>query len=120
MSQEDASSSIGPILWSFIAGVAVGAVIAALVTPKSGTELRGDLKDAAGRARRKIADLAKDASAAMDDLKEHGRLAAADLRRALADSADHLKQPAQDRSPAASGPEGAPARETGWDESADG
>jgi gas vesicle protein len=101
------------MLLMFIAGVAVGAVVAALVTPKSGPEMRGDLKDAAARARRKVADLAKDASVAVADMKERGRLAAADLKRGIADSVTHLKQPAKAGS--SGGPNGVPAAASGWD-----
>ncbi|MGA2082541.1 MAG: YtxH domain-containing protein [Holophaga sp.] len=115
MNQEDTSSSFAPILLTFIAGVAVGAVIAVLATPKSGPEMRGDLKDAAARARRKAADLAKNASAVLDDLKERSRLAAAELKRGIADSVTHLKQPARARSSAASGPNGVSAGDTDWD-----
>jgi len=115
MNQENTNSSMGPMLLTFIAGVAVGAVITALVTPKSGPELRGDLKDAAARARRKAADLARGASEAMDDLKERSRLAAADLKRGITDSVTHLKQPAKARSSAASGPDGVPVGDMGWD-----
>jgi len=93
MSQEENSSSIVPILLTFVAGAVVGAVIAALATPKSGPELRADLKDAAARAKRKAADLAKEASEALGDLKERSRLASADLKRGIADSVTHLKQP---------------------------
>ncbi|MDR3671323.1 MAG: YtxH domain-containing protein [Holophaga sp.] len=117
MSQEDTSSSVGPMLLTFVAGVAVGAVIAALVTPKSGPELREDLKDAAARAKRKAADVAREAAEALDDLKERGRLAATDLKRGLADSVAHLKQPARER---ASRPNGAPAGGMGWEESTGG
>jgi gas vesicle protein len=86
MNQEDTSSSFAPALLAFIAGVAVGAVIVALATPKSGPEMCGDLKDATARAKRKAADLAKNASAVLDDLKERSRLAAADLKRGITDS----------------------------------
>jgi gas vesicle protein len=114
MSQQDNSSSMGPMLLTFLAGVAVGAVVTALVTPKSGPEMRGDLKDAAARAKRKAADLARGASVALDDLKERSRLAAADLKRGIADSVTHLKQPAKARS-SASGPDRVQAGAAGWD-----
>jgi gas vesicle protein len=112
MNQEDASPSIGPMLLTFIAGVAVGAVVAALVTPKSGPEMRGDLKDAAARAKRKAADLAKDAAEALDELKERSRLAAADFKRGIADSMTHLKQPVKVGS---RGPDGIQAGPMSWD-----
>jgi gas vesicle protein len=115
MNQEDTSSSFAPMLLTFIAGVAVGAVITALVTPKSGPEMRGDLKDATNRAKRKVADLAKNASAVLDDLKERSRLAAADLKRGVTDSVTHLKQPARARPLAASQANKVQAGDMDWD-----
>ncbi len=115
MNKEDTSSSFAPMLLAFIAGVAVGAVVTALATPKSGPEVRGDLKDAAARARRKAADLAKNASAVLDDLKERSRLAAADLKRGVVDSVTRLKQPAGARTSASSGPNGVQVGDTNWD-----
>jgi gas vesicle protein len=56
----------------FIAGVAVGAVIAALATPKSGPEMRADLKDATALATRKAADPAKNAPETLGDLEGLG------------------------------------------------
>jgi gas vesicle protein len=117
MSQGDRTSSIGPILLTFVAGVAVGAAIAALMTPKSGPELRGDLKDAAARAKEKAARLAKDASETLVDLKERSRLAAGDLKRGFKDSMAHLKQGTV--RPEAEEPNGTTAG-MGWDKSANG
>jgi gas vesicle protein len=37
----------------FLLGAAAGAVVVALTTPKSGPDLRGDIKDLAGRLKRK-------------------------------------------------------------------
>jgi gas vesicle protein len=115
MNQEESSSSIGPMLLTFAAGVAIGAVIAALVTPKSGPEIRGDLKDVAARAKRKAADLAKEAAEVLDDLKERSRLAAADLKRGIADSVTHLKQPAKPRGSDPTGPNGVLVGGASWD-----
>jgi gas vesicle protein len=95
MSHENDSPSIAPMLLTFLAGFAVGAVVVALTTPKSGRELRGDLKDAAARAKRKAADLAHEASDTWVDLKGRTRLAASDLKRGFTDSVKDLKQPVQ-------------------------
>ena len=46
------------MLLTFLAGAAVGAVVVALTTRKTGPELRGDLKDLARRAKRKAEALA--------------------------------------------------------------
>ena len=94
MRQED-TTSIAPMLLTFLAGVAVGAVVVALTTPKTGPELRGDLKDAAAKAKRKAADLAQEAADTLGDFKERTRLAAADLKRGLDASVRDLRQPAR-------------------------
>jgi gas vesicle protein len=88
---QEQSSPIGPLLLTFLAGAAVGAVVVALTTPKSGPELRGDMKDLARRARRRAGLLADDACGAWDDMKERTSLAAADLKRGMADAADDLR-----------------------------
>lgn len=90
MSQET-NSSMGPMLLTFLAGAAVGAVVVALTTPKTGNELRGDLKDIAHRAKRKAGDLAGDACGAWDGMKERTALAAADLKRGMSEAADDLR-----------------------------
>jgi gas vesicle protein len=76
---------------TFIAGAALGAVVMALTTPKSGPELRGDLKDLARRAKRKVGDYADDAGDTLVDLKERAALAVDDLKRGMADAANDLR-----------------------------
>jgi gas vesicle protein len=109
MSQEDTSSPFVPLLLTFLSGVAIGAVITALVTPKSGPELRGDLKDAAARAKLKAEALAREASVTWDDLKGRTRLAAADFKRGLAASVNDLKQPVEAREEPVSGTDPQPS-----------
>ena len=53
----DEHGSIGTPLLIFLAGAAVGAAIVALTTPKSGPELRGNLKDLSGKVKDRIAQL---------------------------------------------------------------
>ena len=50
----DDRSSLGTNLLVFLAGAAVGAAIVALTTPKTGAELRGDLKDAGYRLKDRV------------------------------------------------------------------
>lgn len=88
---ESRSSSMIPTFLTFLAGAAVGAVVVALTTPKSGPELRGDLKDLTLRAKRKASDLADDASDSWDDLKGRTVLAASDLKRGVTDAAHDLR-----------------------------
>lgn len=51
------SPSLAPLAWTFLAGAAVGATVVALTTPKTGPQLRGDLKDMGTKLRRKASDL---------------------------------------------------------------
>ncbi|WP_257304834.1 YtxH domain-containing protein [Geothrix campi] len=88
---ESKTSSYGPMLLTFLAGAAVGAVVVALTTPKTGPELRGDLKDLANRAKRRTGELADDASEAWDGLKGRTALAASDLKRGVTDAANDLR-----------------------------
>jgi len=90
MSQENPSSMV-PMLLTFIAGAAVGGIVAALTTPKSGPELRGNLKDLGRRAKREAGNLADAAGTAWDGVRERTALASSDLSRGLTDAADHLR-----------------------------
>ncbi len=88
---EPKTSSYGSTLLTFLAGAAVGAVVVALTTPKTGPELRGDLKDLTGRAKRRAGQLAAEASDSWEDLKGRTGLAAADLKRGVTDAANDLR-----------------------------
>jgi gas vesicle protein len=92
MTQENRSSSpLGNMLLLFLAGAAAGAVLLALTTPKSGPELRGDLKELARRAKRKSDDLVASASGAFDGLRGRSRQAAGDLEHGMAESMNDLR-----------------------------
>jgi gas vesicle protein len=91
MSQEN-PYPMGPMLLTFLAGAAVGAVVVALTTPKTGPELRGNMKDLALRAKDKAGDLAANASGAWDELKGRTGLATDDLKRGMADAANDFKR----------------------------
>lgn len=55
MSEE--RGSIGTSLLIFLAGAAVGAAVVALTTPKTGPEVRADLKDLGSRVKDRFARL---------------------------------------------------------------
>ncbi|MGA2079338.1 MAG: YtxH domain-containing protein [Holophaga sp.] len=90
MSQER-EIPVSTLILTFLAGAAVGAVAAALVTPKSGPELRGDLKDLALNPGRKLKDWAGQAGAAWDGIKERTAMAATDLQRGASDAINDLR-----------------------------
>jgi len=66
---QNSNASLAPLLLTFLAGAAAGAVVVALTTPKSGPALRGDFKRLVRRGQRKAADLADGAGDAWADLK---------------------------------------------------
>jgi len=84
-------SNAGPLALTFLAGAVLGAVAVALATPKTGPQLRRDLKALALRTKRRTGDLAEDAGARWDEMKTRARHASADLKRGLADSVDDLR-----------------------------
>ena len=53
----DENSSLATSLLFFLAGAAVGATVVALTTPKSGPELRGDLRDLGSKVKDRISRL---------------------------------------------------------------
>ncbi len=89
---QDNNAPMGPMLLTFLAGATLGALVVALTTPKSGPELRGDLKDLACRAKRKASDLAEDAYEALDDMKERTAVAAGDMKQRTVLAAGDLKR----------------------------
>ena len=79
--QETNGGSIGGSLTLFIAGAAIGGLLVALNTPKTGPELREDLKALGRRARNKAEGLAEDAEGAWDRLKGKAGEAGAALKQ---------------------------------------
>lgn len=61
MANEQESNNVGTTLLAFIAGAALGAGVTLLLTPKSGEEMRGAIKDLTGDAIDKIKEYASDA-----------------------------------------------------------
>ena len=92
MNQESTSSPLGTLLLTFLAGAAAGAVVVALTTRKTGSELRGDIKDLACRANLKAGAMAAEASEAWDGMKDRTLLAAGDVKRGMNDAANDVKR----------------------------
>jgi gas vesicle protein len=72
----DESSSAATNVMLFLLGAAVGAVVVALVTPKSGPDLREDLKDLAGKIRRKAQEAGKSLCPECAEAPEEGETGA--------------------------------------------
>lgn len=54
---QDTSPPLGTLALTFLAGAAVGAIVVALTTPKSGKEVREDLKGLGSRIRQRTKEL---------------------------------------------------------------
>jgi len=65
MSEQD-HSQFGTTLTAFLAGAAVGAIVVALLTPKTGEQLREDLADLLDRLRGAGAEEAEPPSAPLE------------------------------------------------------
>jgi gas vesicle protein len=79
----DRNSAILNTTLTFLAGAAVGAVVVALTTSKSGPELRGDLKALGRRIKGKAEGYGEEAGASWDRLKETASEAASEIRTAV-------------------------------------
>ena len=82
---ENNGSSIGEALLLLVAGAAIGGLLVALNTPKTGPELREDLKGMGRRAKGKAEGLAEDAEGAWDKLKGKAEAAGEAVQQGLAD-----------------------------------
>jgi gas vesicle protein len=81
--------SIGQALVLFAAGAAIGGLLVALNTPKSGPELREDIKGLARRARKKAGDLAEDAEGAWDRMRGKTQEAGEAVKQEVGELARH-------------------------------
>ena len=73
MASEERGASVGGILLSFLAGAAIGSGLALLFAPKSGKELREQIKDLTDDAVDKIKEYSQDAQERIRSTYEEGR-----------------------------------------------
>ena len=85
--QEQTSNSTGTILLAFLAGAVVGGLVVALTTPKSGENLRADLKGLGGRLKEKAEGAYEEASAGFDEARERVGKAAAEVKSGVQEAA---------------------------------
>lgn len=79
--------STSGILLSFLAGAVVGAVVAALVTPKSGPENRRDLLELGRRAKDKAKAVTEQVGEVLAKTKAEATQTMADLKRGIMEAA---------------------------------
>jgi gas vesicle protein len=73
MSDEDRGSSVGTVLISFLAGAAIGSGLALLFAPKSGREVRDQIKDLTDDAVGRIKEYARDAQDKIKTTYDEGK-----------------------------------------------
>ena len=84
--RDDNETTFGSSLVMFLAGAAIGAVVVALVTPRSGPELRDDLGHLGRRTRRRAEELAQGARETWHKVSGRAAKAAEDVGRSVADA----------------------------------
>lgn len=85
MSQDSSSRNLA--LLAFFAGAAVGAVVVALTTPRSGPQARKDLADLGRRFKDKVGDIAQRGSHALEAFKDGVRQEGVELPELPVDGA---------------------------------
>lgn len=70
MADEEKGISVGTVLLSFLAGTAVGAGLGLLLAPKTGREMREDIKDLTDEAIDKIKGFTREAQTKIKDAYE--------------------------------------------------
>jgi gas vesicle protein len=73
MADEERGTSVGTVLLSFLAGAAVGSGLALLFAPKTGKEVREQIKELTDDAVGKIKDYARDAQEKIKTTYEDGK-----------------------------------------------
>ncbi len=73
MSDENRGTGVGTVLVSFLAGAAIGSGLALLFAPKSGREVREQIKDLTDDAVDKIREYARDAQDKLKSSLDEGK-----------------------------------------------
>jgi gas vesicle protein len=94
--RQDNETTLGSSLVLFLAGAAVGAVVAALVTPRSGPELREDLNDLGRRTFKRAEDLAQDARKTWDKVRGRAVEVAGNVGRDVAEAGRNVAEAVND------------------------
>jgi gas vesicle protein len=90
MSPEENPQSSSTLLYTFLAGAALGAVVAALVTPKTGREARQDLLNLGKQSANKAKELGGKVSNALVKTRSVASETLAGFKRGLQDAANGI------------------------------
>ncbi len=88
MAEQGRGSQVGTVFLAFVAGAAAGAGLTLLVTPKSGEQMRGSIKDLTGDTVDKIKEYAVEAQGKIMDTFEQGKEMILDRKSILASALD--------------------------------
>jgi gas vesicle protein len=89
--QEQASGSVGNVLLAFLAGAALGGLVVALITPKSGEDLRADIKGLGNRMKEKAGEALAAAGSSIDEARHHAGKAASAAEGGIREAAQELR-----------------------------
>lgn len=92
MSEQSKGVGVSSVFLAFVAGAAAGAGLSLLLTPKSGEEMRGTIKDLAGDAIDKIKEYAVDAQNRITETYEQGKELIVDRKSILASALEAGKE----------------------------
>ena len=90
--QEQSTSSTGNYLLAFLAGAAIGGLVVAMTTPKSGDDFRADLRGLGSRLKEKAGEALEAAGSTYDDARQRVGQAASDFKSGLKDVAQDVRQ----------------------------
>jgi gas vesicle protein len=92
MAEETKGAAVSSVFLAFVAGAAAGAGLCLLLTPKSGEEMRGAIKDLAGDTIGKIKEYAVDAQTRITETYEQGKEIIVDRKSILASALEAGKE----------------------------
>ncbi len=92
MSYEDRGSSLASVVVSFLAGAAIGSGLALLFAPKTGREVREQIKDLTDDAVDRIKEYAKDAQDKIKSTYECGREAVMEKKTIISSAIEAGKE----------------------------
>ena len=96
MEDLDQGSDYSVGIAAFIAGALIGAGVALLLAPQSGTDTRNMLRDYAGRAKDELKERAREAKATLDTAMERGKDAYESVREQSKEGYESAKQTFRD------------------------
>ena len=89
--QEQSNNSTANTLLAFLAGAAIGGLVVALTTPKSGDDLRSDLKELGNRMKGKAEDTFEKVGSTFQEARQRVGKAASEVKGDLQEAGQDLR-----------------------------